>query len=278
MRVREEKDVEIKSVFVQSAIILLREGLEALLVLAALAAYLDKAEARDRLPALYTGALLAIAASFVAAWAFATFNNGAHSDILEGFVILAAAALMLYVSGWLLLRQDPRAWQSYLKSKAAAALAQRTDLAVGALAFLAVFREGAETVLFVHALAKTSGGFSFELIAGLVAAALALVVLFFLINVVAQRVPLRPLFIVTSAFLFLMAIKFIGEAIQEFQEQQYVTYTEIRSGGWLEALGLNPTVEAVAAQVFVIVLAAFTFVVLDRRGRQAAGEQVRSQA
>jgi high-affinity iron transporter len=75
-----------------------------------------------------------------------------------------------------------------------------------------------------------------------------------------------------------MAIKFIGEAIQEFQEQQYVTYTEIHSGGWLEALGLNPTVEAVAAQVFVIVLAVFTFVVLDRRSRQAAGEQVRSQA
>lgn len=261
------------SVFVQSAIILLREGLEALLVLAALAAYLDKAEARDRLPALYAGAGIAVVASVVAAWAFATFNNGAHSDILEAVVILAASALMLYVSGWLMLRQDPRAWQGYLKVKADAALAQRTRMAVGALAFLAVFREGAETVLFVYALATTAGGFSFELIAGLVAAAVGLVVLFFVINVVAQRLPLRPLFIVTSAFLFLMAIKFIGEAIQELQEQQYVTYTELRSGGWLEALGLNPTVEAVAAQLFVVVLAVFTFVVLDRRGRHAATQQ-----
>jgi high-affinity iron transporter len=66
--------------------------------------------------------------------------------------------------------------------------------------------------------------------------------------------------------------------MMEFQEQQIFSYTPIDSGGVLEALGLNPTVEAVSAQVFVMVLAAFTFVVLDRRGRNAAGEQVRHQA
>jgi high-affinity iron transporter len=264
------------SVFVQSAVILLREGLEALLVLAALAAYLIKADARDRLPALYLGAALAIVASLVAAWVFQVFNNGAHSDTFEAFVILAAAALMLYVSGWLLLRQDPKAWQQYLKSKADTALAQRTALAVGMLAFLAVFREGAETLLFIYALAKTSGGFGFELFAGLAAAALALVALFFVINVIAQRVPLRPLFIITSAFLFLMAIKMIGDAVQEFQEQQFVSYTEIKSGGMLEALGLNPTVEAVVAQLAVVVLAIVTFVVLSRRGQQVDVAQKRA--
>jgi high-affinity iron transporter len=256
------------SVFVQSAVILLREGLEALLVFAALAAYLIKADARDRLPALYTGAVLAVVASLGAAWVFQVFNNGAHSDLFEAFVILVAAALMLYVSGWLLLRQDPRAWQRYLREKADAAIAQRTGLAVGLLAFLAVFREGAETVLFVYALAKTSGGFGLELIAGLAAAAVGLAVLFFVINSVAKRIPLRPLFIVTSAFLFLMAIKMIGDAMQEFQEQQIFSYTPLNSGGVLEALGLNPTVEAVGAQLAVIVLAVLTCVVLSRRSQQ----------
>jgi high-affinity iron transporter len=264
--------------FVQAAAILLREGLEALLVLAALAAYLDKSGARDRLPALYIGAVLAVGASFVAAFLFEVFNNGAHSDILEGVVILTAAALMLYVSGWLLLRQDPAAWQGYLKSKADAALARRTGMAVAGLAFLAVFREGAETVLFIHALAKTEGGWTFGLLAGLLVGAAGLVVLFVLINVVARRIPLRPLFIATSAFLFLMAIKFIGEAIQEFQEQQLVSYTEVRHGAWFDALGLNPTVEALAVQTFVIVLAVATFVMLDRRGRQTAGESARTRA
>jgi high-affinity iron transporter len=252
------------SVFVQSAMILLREGMEAMLVIAALAAYLDKSGAQDRLPALYGGAALAIVASLVAAWLFETMNNGAHNDVLEGVVILAAAVLMLYVSGWLLLRQDPRAWQSYLRDKADNALAKRTGLAVAALAFLAVFREGAETVLFVHALATTSGGWSGALIAGLVAAAAGLAVLFFFINIVARRIPLRALFLVTSAFLFVMAIKFIGEAIQEFQEQLLVPYHEARGWQWLSDIGFNPTLEAIGAQALVVALAVVTFVVLQR--------------
>jgi high-affinity iron transporter len=258
------------SVFVQSAIILLREGLEALLVIAALAAYLDKADARARLPALYGGAGAAVIASLIAAWVFERFNNGMHNDLLEGAVILAAAALMLYVSGWLMLRQDPRAWQGFLKSKADKALARNTGLAVACLAFLAVFREGAETVLFVYALARTSGGWSAQLLLGLAAAAVGLVVLFFAINVVARRLPLRALFLVTSAFLFVMAIKFVGEAIQEFQEQQYISFTELHGGTWLVDIGFNPSVEAVAVQLVVIALALVTFVLIDRRGRKAA--------
>src|SRR5262245_49731700 len=103
------------SAFVQAAVILLREGLEAMLIIAALAAYLRKAGAEDRVPLLYAGAGVAIIASLVTAWLFQTLNEGQHNDLFEAFVILAAAALMLYVSGWLLVRQDPRAWQAYLK-------------------------------------------------------------------------------------------------------------------------------------------------------------------
>jgi high-affinity iron transporter len=244
-----------------------------LLVIAALAAYLNKVGAQNRLPALYAGAGVAVLASFVAAWAFAAFNNGDHNDLLEAGIILVAAALMLYVSGWLFLRQDPRAWQGFLKSKADEALAKQTGIAVAVLAFLAVFREGAETVLFVHALSKTAGGYTFDLIAGLVAAGAGLVALFFVINIVAQRLPLRPLFIITSAFLFLMAIKFIGDAIQEFQEQQIIPYDEFALSKWLEAIGLNPTIQSAAIQLAVIVLAVLTFVVLDRRARQAAAAE-----
>jgi high-affinity iron transporter len=258
------------SAFIQAATILLREGLEALLVVAALAAYLSKAGAQARLRALYIGAGVAVIASVVAAGLFEAFNNGVHNDILEGVTILFAAALMLYVSGWLLVRQDPKAWQAFLKTKADEALNKRTAIAVAALAFLAVFREGAETVLFIHALAKTEGGWNVALFAGLAVAALGLVGLFAIINVIAQRLPLRPLFILTSAFLFIMAIKFIGDGIQEFQEQLIVSYTPIKSGDWLLAVGLNPTLEAVAAQAVVILLAIATFIVLDRRARHSA--------
>jgi len=80
----------------------------------------------------------------------------------------------------------------------------------GALAFLAVFREGAETVLFINALATTEGGWSAGLFAGLAAATAGLAVLFYFINLITRKIPLRPLFIITSAFLFAMAIKFIA--------------------------------------------------------------------
>lgn len=254
--------------------ILLREGLEALLVLAALAAYLTKAGASDRLGALYSGAGVAVLASLVAAWLFQTLNNGAHNDILEGFVILAAAALMLYVSGWLLVRQDPRAWQAYLKERAEGALAKGTGLAIAALAFLAVFREGAETALFVYALANTSGGWTAGLFAGLAAGAVGLVVLFFVINIVAARLPLRPLFIVTSAFLFVMAIKFIGDAIMEFQEQLLVPSNPVGAMAWLLEIGFNPTREALMAQGAVLVLAIVTFLLWHRsRSRSTSNTQ-----
>src|SRR5258708_21229602 len=131
----------------------------------------------------------------VAAVVFEFFNNGVHNDVLEGVTILVAAALMLYVSGWLLLRQDPKAWQGFLKTKAEAALIKQTGIAVALLAFLAVFREGAEAVLFIHTLATTTDGWSAGLVAGLIAAAVCLVILYAVINVIAQRIPLRPLFI-----------------------------------------------------------------------------------
>jgi len=261
--------------FMEAAVILLREGLEALLVLAALAAYLAKSDAQDRLPALYIGAGTAVVASLGAAWIFAVFNNGEHNDLMEAAVILAAAALMLYVSGWLMIRQDPRAWQSYLQQRAGAAVAQRTGFAVAMLAFLAVFREGAETVLFVNALANTAGGWSLALISGLLVGTAGLVVLFIFINALARRIPLRPLFIVTSAFLFVMALRFIGAAIQEMQEQLLVPYDPVASAIWLTSIGFNPTWEALTAQGIVVVLAIATFLLWRRAAARttAVGQQ-----
>jgi high-affinity iron transporter len=255
------------SAFIQAAVILLREGLEAMLVIAALAGYLTKAGAGHRIQALYGGSLAAVGASIIAAWLFAVLNSGEHSDVLEGVIILVAASLMLYVSGWLMVKQDPRGWQDYLAHKADNALAQDTVWAVAALAFLAVFREGAETVLFINALASAEGGWSAGLFAGLGAATIGLVVLFYFINLIAQKLPLRPLFIITSAFLFAMAIKFIGEAVQEFQEAAMLPVTELKSAAWLGAIGLNPSVEALSAQLLVVVFALATYSVVQRNSR-----------
>jgi high-affinity iron transporter len=256
--------------FVEALSIVLREGLEAILVLAALAAYLARAEAGDRLSALWTGAALALLASIATAWVFERFYNGAHSDILEGVVILVAAALMLYVSGWLFLKQDPRAWQAYLRKQANKALSARSAYLVGALAFLAVVREGAETILFLHVLAKSSGGWAALLISGIITAFLALAGLFWVIVKTTRRLPLRGVFLATSFFLFLMGLKFVGEGLQEFQEQALIPFDPAPGASLLVAIGLNPTWQALAAQAAVVLIASLSLAVAARAGRVTA--------
>jgi high-affinity iron transporter len=166
-----------------------------------------------------------------------------------------------------MVKQDPRGWQDYLAHKADQALSQDTIWAVGALAFFADFREGAETVLYINELAKTEGCWTAGLFAGLAAAAVGLAALFYFINLIARKLPLQPLFIVTSAFLFVMAIKFIGEAVQEFQEQAIITVTEVKGSAFLSAIGLNPSMEALSIQGLVILFALATYSVVQRNNR-----------
>jgi high-affinity iron transporter len=86
---------------------------------------------------------------------------------------------------------------------------------------------------------------------------------------IAQRIPLRPLFIITSAFLFAMGIKFIGEAVQEFQEQALISVTEVKGSNFLSAIGLNPSVEALSIQLLVILVALASYSVYQRNNRLA---------
>ncbi len=243
------------SVAAQSGTILLREGLEALLIIAALAAFLTRMNAREYIKTLYAGAGAGIVASLIAAAIFVAYFDGMHNDHIEAVVMIIAASLMLYVSGWLFLRQNPRAWKAGLERSAGRALAAQTSLPIALISFLAVFREGAETILFLHALAMTGSGWSPALLSGLAVATILLAVLFVAMQWLAVRLPLRPLFVATSAFLFVMGLKFVGGAIQELQEQALVSYNGLPMPDLLVQLGINPTWEALLSQA-VIALAA----------------------
>ena len=255
------------STFAQAFTILFREGLEALLVIAALAAFLRRAGAAERIGPLYAGAGAAVLASIAMAWVFETFYDGNHSDLFEAGVMLVAAALMFYMSGWLFLRQDPRAWQSDLNRLAERALGAGTILSLAAIAFLAVFREGAETILFLHALAKGANGFDGSLLAGLAVACLALAATFVAMQWLALRLPLRPMFLVTSAFLFVMALKMVGAAFLELQEQAIVPVHNDGVPEFVSAWGFNGSWEALGIQGAIVAIAALAGVLLlTRRG------------
>jgi high-affinity iron transporter len=262
------------SVALQSASILLREGIEAMLVVAALAAFLRRSGAVAELKAVYLGATLAILASVLAAIVFDVFLGGTHDDRLEAAVMVFASGLMLYMSGWLFLRQNPGAWNAALRRSAERAISSGTSLSLAAIAFLAVFREGGETVLFLHALARSSGGWSVGLNAGLLTAIVGLFALYGAMQWLAFRLPLRPVFLLTSAFLFLMGLRFIGGAVQELQEQALLSYDDVTVPDWLVSLGINPTWEALAAQFAVAAIAvASTLAMYHRRpGTMVAAE------
>lgn len=256
------------SIVLQSGAILLREGLEALLVVAALAAFLRRAGAGDRLPLLYSGAIAAIVASLAAAYVFETWFGGAHDDTVEGVVMIVAAALLFYASGWLFLRQDGKRWQADLNAAAGRAVAAGSAWSFALLAFLAVFREGAETILFLHALAKSSGGWTLAVIGGLAGAAVLLGLLFVAMQMLAFRLPLRPLFLVTSLFLFVMGLRFVAAAVQEFQEQAYVDVHPAAVPQWIVDYGMNNgSWEAIGTQLALVVVAVAGLLLA---GRQAA--------
>lgn len=257
----------------QSALILVREGAEALLIVAALLAFLVKTGEGARGRFVFWGALAAVVASLVTAWIFVLFFDGNHNDAVEGVIMLLAAALLFYVSGWLFLRQDSRAWQGYLRDRASAALA-RGNMALAAVGFLAVYREGAETILFLHALAVGNGGWSPALFAGLGVGLLALAAVYALIQQLALRVPLRPLFAVTSAFLFVVGLGFVGGGLHEFQELGWVPLTDAPGAEFLAALGLDPSIEVLAAQLAVCLGAYVSFMALRRRSLRAAANPI----
>ncbi len=256
-------------IFAQSVSILMREGLEALLVLAALVAYLNKSGAGSRIWAVFAGAAGGVALSILAAVLLELFFEGENSNVLQGASFLIAAGLLLYVSGWLFIRQDPRAWQAYLRNHAEQALTSGNVIwAIGLLSCLSVLREGAETALFYHALARSENGWSISIFGGIGSAVVLLGLLFAIMQAVSVRVPLRPLFIVTSAFLLVIALKFIGNGLTELQEIDIVSNNLAHLPEWWQNIGLNPSWEALGTQAVVLLGVVATFAVLHLKSSQ----------
>ena len=245
------------SIALQSGTILLREGLEALLILAVIAAFLKRSGAtQDQKASVYWGGGAAILASVLTALIFNAFYDGAHDDRVEAGVLFLAAGLLFYMSGWLLLRQDPKVLKQELEKGAAKALSSGTTFSIAALSFFAVFREGAETILFLHALSGTVGGYSLSFIAGLMIATALLAFLFIAMQWLAMHLPLRPVFLLTSAFLFVMGLRFIGAGIQEMQELDWVGVHNALVPAGLDIIFINASWEAIGLQIVIGALAA----------------------
>lgn len=242
-------------------IILLREGIEAILVLAAIIAYLCKSGNEKYLSYVYNYAIAAIIASFITAYIFNSiakeFGAGANQEIVEGVTVLIAVVVLLSVSLWMGGKSNAKVWEAYIQKMVKTSMSTGRARTLGFAAFLAVYREGAEVVLFYQALFNNAAGDVEMIWLGFAAACVALAIIFTLIRVGALRIPLRPFFIGTSIFMYILAVSFAGSGIEELQEGGLISITPIEGIPMpnIDILGIYPTYETMAIQVILVIAA-----------------------
>jgi len=258
----------------ESFLLILREGFEAMLIVAAIMAVVLRSGGVGLRRSVRWGVGLAILASFATAglleWALE--GRAAQREALEGLVMLVACAVLFYVSYWLISKVEVAAWQRFLREKVERAAASGSGLALATVAFLAVYREGFETVLFYKALYVSGGaGAAAPVTLGLAAGAVALVAAYVGIEKFGIRIPLRPFFAVTGATLLFMAFVFAGTGVKELQEGAYLPSTLVPGAPRSEFFGIYPTVQTLAVQGLIalsVVVAGVWW--LARRRRNAA--------
>lgn len=246
----------ITSSFGQAFIILLREGLEALLVVAAIIAYLIKSGHKYMVKYIYMGLVAGIAASLVVAALFGLLFNGSgpQQEITEGVVALFAMLMLLYASNWMISRSSVQAWNEYIRNQTTAAVSKGSLISLALLSFLAVFREGAETVIFYQAIFAVSSGADSMIWGGFVAAAAVLVVIFLLIRFASVRIPIRPFFAGTSALMCILVVIFAGGGVHALIEGDALAGAYIQGLPTNDWLGFYPYVETISAQVVAAIV------------------------
>jgi len=265
------------ALFVQAFLILFREGAEAILIIAALAAYLAKTGNTEKNRWLYGSAASGLAASCLLAFIIFRFFGAAieSNEILEGASMLLAALVLCYVSNWLFSHARAQVWQQFLAKNMATALTRGSLGALALTAFLAVFREGAETVLFYQALLASTGGRSLPtILSGILAAALALLLVFVAVRTLGVQIPYRPFFLVTGSLLYLLAFSFAGQGVLELQNGKLIPTTSLPGIPEIPMLGIHPYLESVLLQSLLLLLAAVALVRHLRPGRPSNGPPV----
>lgn len=242
--------------FASSLVILLREGLEAILLLAAIIAFVRKTGRSDALRYVHAGWALALVLGF-ATWAVASYAisiSGADRELTEGFSALVAAAMLLYVGYWLHGKTQSQAWAAFVRDSVGQALEKKTLWALAGVSFLAVYREIFEVVLFYEALWAQAGADGRHGVwGGIVTAALLLAAVGWGIFKYSLRLPLGPFFRAMSILLVLMAIVFAGQGVAALQEAGVVSSSPVPFLS-LPILGVHPTLETLGAQLLVVAL------------------------
>lgn len=250
--------------FVAAFTILLREGLEALLIVAAMIALLRKAQRSEMLPWVHAGWSSALLAG-VLTWMLATWVitiSGATRELTEGFGSLIAAVVLVWVGIWMHGKSHADAWQQYVRRKLGHALGRKSGVFLLGLVFLVVYREVFETILFFAAI--WNQGSKASVIAGGGAAAVALVVVGWALMRYSRRLPIAQFFRYSSYLIAVLAVVLMGKAVSALQEAGYLPITWWEHGFRIELIGLYPTLQGALAQAGLAALLLLGFLLSGR--------------
>ncbi len=244
------------SAFSGAFFILVREGLEALLVVAALAAFLIKTGRRDALPYIHAGWLGALAAGFLTWLASVTLIDisGGSRELTEGVAALVAALVLFYVGFWMHDKSSALKWKQFIERAVSRALDSGTLWGLAGLAFIAVYREVFETILFYQALwTQLGAGGRGAAISGFAVGGGVLVVVAWLLVRYSVRLPLRQFFTVSGMLMFVLAVIFAGKGVAALQEAGMIPVNPVAFIR-IDWLGIYPNLEALGAQLVLIAL------------------------
>lgn len=245
--------------FVAALIIALREGLEVALLIAALLAFLRKSGQGQLARVVHLGWMLAVPAGVLTFLAFGALVSGAQRELAEAVTTLLAAAILITMTHWVIGAKEARHWLGFLRRRVEAAGTSGSGqrLALLGLSFFAAYREAFETVLFFRALLLDAGPQSLHLVAGGAATGtLIMIAVVVVVGRIGQRLNPRPVMLVSSVFLALLALSLTGHGIHSLQEGGYLRLTPVMFGGepliGLPALGLYASWQGLLAQLGVV--------------------------
>lgn len=248
------------TLFTASFVILLREGLEALLVVLALVTVLVKTERRDAVKFVHTGWILAIAAGF-GTWLIAQHLvsiSGASREIMEGVAALLAAVVLFYVGFWMHSKTHADNWQAYIRDNIHRHLSTGTLWGIAGLAFIAVYREVFETVLFYQSLLTQSLPSQFMSIGtGFIAGVVVLAVLAYIMIKFSMRLPIGKFFAFTTYLMLALSFVLIGKAIAALQEAALINISPLPIDITMSWLGVHATWEGILSQLLIVLLSVF---------------------
>jgi high-affinity iron transporter len=255
--------------FVGALTILLREGLEALLLVIAMVAFLRKAERTDAMPYVHAGwigALLAGGVTWLAATRLIEIS-GASRELTEGFAALIAAVVLVSVGIWMHGKSQADAWQRYIRDTMSKALSRGSAWFLFGLSFLIVYREAFETVLFYAAL--WSQGHHPAVLAGAATAVVALFAIGWAMLGFSRRLPFGKFFAISAILIAILAVVLAGKGVAALQEAGWVPASLVAFPRF-ELLGVHPTTQGLLVQAAVLAVLVAGFWWNGRQARAAA--------